>query len=692
MTAGGVVCNILQAVCELCHCHLRGPAPCIHSRPSAPSAASEIMEQIVERARKAFATGKTRSLDFRVQQLQALKRMFTEKEEDIKKALKADLNKNDISSYTYEIMGMFGEINLALEKLSEWAAPRHVEKNLITMRDEVYIQYEPLGVVLIIGAWNYPIVVLLQPLVGAIAAGNAAVIKPSEVSENTAKLLEKVIPQYLDKELYPVVNGGIPETTELLSQRFDHIFYTGNTNVGKIIMSAASKFLTPVTLELGGKSPCYIDKDCDIDIASRRITWGKFANCGQTCIAPDYILCDKSIQGRLVEKIKETINVCEKYWHLARVHCIILSSLICNQSSMNKQGNAAVIKPSEVSENTAKLLEKVIPQYLDKELYPVVNGGIPETTELLSQRFDHIFYTGNTNVGKIIMSAASKFLTPVTLELGGKSPCYIDKDCDIDIASRRITWGKFANCGQTCIAPDYILCDKSIQGRLVEKIKETINEFYGDDAKKSPDYERIINKRHFKRLLKLMEGENIVIGGDNDESSCYIAPTVLADVKPDSKVMQEEIFGPLLPIVSVGSLDEAIEFINQREKPLALYVFSNNKKVIKKMIAATSSGGVTANDVIMHFTVIELPFGGVGQSGMGAYHGKHTFETFSHKRACLIKSLAMEGMNQIRYPPFTEKKLGWAKFLLMNKFNKKKMGLLLLPVLAVIAAIVIKLI
>ncbi|CAH2222507.1 fatty aldehyde dehydrogenase isoform X1 [Pelobates cultripes] len=523
MTAGGVVCNILQAVCELCHCHLRGPAPCIHSRPSAPSAASEIMEQIVERARKAFATGKTRSLDFRVQQLQALKRMFTEKEEDIKKALKADLNKNDISSYTYEIMGMFGEINLALEKLSEWAAPRHVEKNLITMRDEVYIQYEPLGVVLIIGAWNYPIVVLLQPLVGAIAAGNAAVIKPSEVSENTAKLLEKVIPQYLDKELYPVVNGGIPETTELLSQRFDHIFYTGNTNVGKIIMSAASKFLTPVTLELGGKSPCYIDKDCDIDIASRRITWGKFANCGQTCIAPDYILCDKSIQGRLVEKIKETIN-----------------------------------------------------------------------------------------------------------------------------------------------------------------------EFYGDDAKKSPDYERIINKRHFKRLLKLMEGENIVIGGDNDESSCYIAPTVLADVKPDSKVMQEEIFGPLLPIVSVGSLDEAIEFINQREKPLALYVFSNNKKVIKKMIAATSSGGVTANDVIMHFTVIELPFGGVGQSGMGAYHGKHTFETFSHKRACLIKSLAMEGMNQIRYPPFTEKKLGWAKFLLMNKFNKKKMGLLLLPVLAVIAAIVIK--
>uniref|UniRef100_A0A8C5N156 Aldehyde dehydrogenase n=1 Tax=Leptobrachium leishanense TaxID=445787 RepID=A0A8C5N156_9ANUR len=481
------------------------------------------MEQIVAKARKAFATGKTRSLDFRVQQLQALKRMFIEKEEDIKKALIADLNKNRFSSYTYELMGMFGEINLALEKLSEWAAPHHVAKNLITMRDEVYIRYEPLGVVLIIGAWNYPIVVLLQPLVGAIAAGNAAIVKPSEVSEHTAKLLEKIIPQYLDKDLYPVVNGGIPETTDLLAQRFDHIFYTGNTNVGKIIMSAASKFLTPVTLELGGKSPCYIDKDCDVDTASRRITWGKFANCGQTCIAPDYILCDKSIQGRVIEKIKETLT-----------------------------------------------------------------------------------------------------------------------------------------------------------------------EFYGENAKQSPDYERIINKRHFKRLLGLMEGEKIVIGGDNDEDSCYIGPTVLADVKPDAKVMQEEIFGPLLPIITVGNVDEAIEFINEREKPLALYAFSNNKKVIKKIIEETSSGGVTANDVIMHFTVTELPFGGVGHSGMGAYHGKHTFETFSHKRACLIKSLTMEGVNQIRYPPFNDKKLGWAKFLLMNKVSKKKLGLLLLPVLAVVAAVIIK--
>ncbi|XP_053563337.1 aldehyde dehydrogenase family 3 member A2 isoform X2 [Bombina bombina] len=481
------------------------------------------MQQIVEKTRKAFASGRTRSLDFRVQQLKSLKRMFTEKEDEIKAALKADLNKNGCSAYSHEIMGMLAEINLIIEKLPEWAAPQHVKKNLMTLQDEVYIHSEPLGVVLIIGAWNYPVVVLLQPLVGAIAAGNAAVLKPSEVSENTAKLLEKIIPQYLDKELYPVVNGGVPETTQLLEQRFDHIFYTGNTNVGKVIMSAASKYLTPVTLELGGKSPCYIDKNSDIEVASRRITWGKFMNCGQTCIAPDYILCEKSIQPKLIEKIKETLK-----------------------------------------------------------------------------------------------------------------------------------------------------------------------EFYGDDVKQSKDYERIINKRHFKRVLGLMEGVKVAHGGDHDEETCYIAPTILTDVKPESKIMQEEIFGPLLPILSVQSVEEAIQFINQKEKPLALYVFSKDNKVIKKMISETSSGGVTANDVIMHFSVVGLPFGGVGHSGIGSYHGKHSFDTFSHKRSCLIKSFGMEGANKLRYPPYSTKKIEWTKFLLLNKVNKKKLSLILLPFFAIAVAMIIK--
>ncbi|KAE8624804.1 hypothetical protein XENTR_v10006055 [Xenopus tropicalis] len=481
------------------------------------------MKQIVDKARKAFLTGKTQSIDFRIQQLQAMERMLTENEAGFVEALKADLHKNECTAYSYEIMGLLGEIHLAIDNLTKWTEPKHVKKNIMTMRDEVYIKYEPLGVVLVIGAWNYPVVVLLQPVVGAIAAGNAVVIKPSEVSENTAKLLERLIPRYLDKELYPIVNGGIPETTQLLEQRFDHIFYTGSTGVGKIIMSAAAKFLTPVTLELGGKSPCYIDKNCDIDIASRRVTWGKFVNCGQTCIAPDYILCDKSIQDKVVEKIKETLK-----------------------------------------------------------------------------------------------------------------------------------------------------------------------EFYGEDVKKSPDYERIINKRHFKRILELMEGQQIVHGGSYDEKTCYIEPTVLADVNPESKVMQEEIFGPVLPIVSVRNLDEAIQFINQREKPLALYVFSKDKQVIKRMISETSSGGVTANDVIMHFTVTELPFGGVGHSGMGAYHGKHTFDTFSHKRACLIKSLAMEGVNKIRYPPYSMKKVEWAKFLLTTKLSKKKLALVLVPMFAILATVIMK--
>uniref|UniRef100_A0A3Q3X9H9 Aldehyde dehydrogenase domain-containing protein n=1 Tax=Mola mola TaxID=94237 RepID=A0A3Q3X9H9_MOLML len=327
------------------------------------------------------------------------------------------------------------------------STPRPVEKNLLTISDEVYIHPEPLGVVLIIGAWNYPWAVTLLPLVGAIAAGNAAVVKPSELSESSALLLHALLPRYLDKDLYPVVTGGVTETQELLRLRFDHIFYTGSSTVGKQVMEAAAHHLTPVTLELGGKSPCYIDKNCDIRVACRRITWGKFANCGQTCIAPDYILCD---------------------------------------------------------------------------------------------------------------------------------PC--------------------------------------IQGRVVECIRQTLLEFYGADPKCSPDYGRIINRRHFSRVMGLMEGYAPVLGGQSDASQRYIAPTVLKDVPPHSRLMQEEIFGPLLPIVTVGDMDDAIRFINEREKPLALYIFCSNKKAVKRMIEETSSGGVTVNDVMMHYTLCSLPFGGVGKT------------------------------------------------------------------------------
>ncbi|XP_049581777.1 aldehyde dehydrogenase, dimeric NADP-preferring isoform X2 [Syngnathus scovelli] len=455
--------------------------------------------QIIQHTRGAFESGRTRPLEFRLQQLQALQRMISEREIDIVTALKQDMNRSQYDTSLLELIGIDNEINLAMEKLREWAAPRLVEKNLFTMSDEAYIQPEPLGVVLIIGAWNYPWAVTLIPLVGAIAAGNGAVVKPSE---------------------------------------------------------------------------------------------------------------------------------------------------ICGCSSL--------------------LLATLLPLYLDKDLYPVVAGGVPETQELLRQRFDHIFYTGSSVVGKLVMEAAARHITPVTLELGGKSPCYIDKNCDIRVACRRITWGKFVNCGQTCIAPDYILCEPCVQGRVVECIRQTLLEFYGPDPKSSPDYGRIINQTHFNRVVGLMEGYAPVLGGQYDASQRYIAPTILKDVPPDSKLMQEEIFGPLLPIVTVSGLDEAINFINKRDKPLALYIFSSDKKVTKKMIKETTSGGVTVNDVMMHYTLISLPFGGIGQSGMGFYHGKHTFDRLSHQRACLLRSLAMESINLARYPPQDRQRARRARLALMS--------------------------
>ncbi|KAF7652352.1 hypothetical protein LDENG_00098100 [Lucifuga dentata] len=431
-------------------------------------------EQLLQQARESFQTGKTRPLEFRMYQLKSLQRFISERCKDIAEAVKKDLWKSEHGTELSETLGLEGEIKLAIEKLAEWAAPRPVEKNLLTALDEP----EPLGVVLIIGAWNYPWAVTLQPLVGAIAAGNAAVIKPSEVSSHSARLMEELLPLYLDKELYPVVTGGVSETQELLEQRFDHIFYTGSSAVGKLVMEAAARHLTPVTLELGGKSPCYIDKNCDLAVACRRITWGKFVNCGQTCIAPDYILCERSIQS-----------------------CVL------------------------------------------------------------------------------------------------------------------------------------------------KEISRSIQEFYSENPKSFEDYGRIINQQHFKRIVSLLEGTTVAIGGDSDESQCYIAPTVLTDVMDESKVMKEEIFGPLLPIVTVSGVDEAIHFINQREKPLVIYVFSHDNKLIRKVITETSSGALLANDCLVHYTISALPFGGVGNSGMGSYHGRHGFDQLSHLRSCLIKKLTLERMN-----------------------------------------------
>ncbi|XP_047733345.1 aldehyde dehydrogenase family 3 member B1 isoform X1 [Prionailurus viverrinus] len=320
-------------------------------------------------------------------------------------------------------------------------------------------------------------------------------------------------------------------------------------------------------------------------------------------------------------------------------------------------GNCVVLKPSEFSRSTEKVLAEMLPRYLDQSCFAVVLGGPQETGQLLEHKFDYIFFTGSSRVGRIVMSAAAKHLTPVTLELGGKNPCYVDDNCDPQTVANRLAWFRYFNTGQTCAAPDYVLCSPDTQERLLPALQSAITRFYGEDPRSSPNLGRIISDKHFQRLRGLLGCGRVAIGGQSDESERYIAPTVLVDVEETEPVMQEEIFGPILPIVNVRSLDEAIDFINRREKPLALYAFSNNKQVVKRVLAQTSSGSFCGNDGFMHLTLDSLPFGGVGASGMGSYHGKFSFDTFSHHRACLLRCPGMEKIYSIRYPPYSPRKL-----------------------------------
>lgn len=322
-------------------------------------------------------------------------------------------------------------------------------------------------------------------------------------------------------------------------------------------------------------------------------------------------------------------------------------------------GNAVIIKPSEVASATEALVAKLVPQYLDKECYQVVCGGVTETTALLQQRFDYIFYTGSTHVGRIVREAANKNLTPTTLEMGGKSPCYIDSTVNMDLVVRRVLWGKLCNLGQICVAPDYVLCTKAVQEQFVSKAREVLLEWYGKEPQKSPDLSRIINERHVDRLVGYLECGKAVIGGRHDKADRWIDPTVLVDVPHDSKVMKEEIFGPILPIINVKNYVDAITFIREREKPLALYIFTKEEDVQQIFLKQVSSGGVTINDVIFHVATNDLPFGGVGNSGIGSYHGKYTFDTFSHHKACLSRTYnpLIERATRMRFPPYTEKKM-----------------------------------
>ncbi|KAG0307974.1 aldehyde dehydrogenase 3, member A2 [Linnemannia gamsii] len=332
-------------------------------------------------------------------------------------------------------------------------------------------------------------------------------------------------------------------------------------------------------------------------------------------------------------------------------------------------GNTVLLKPSEVAPHTAALLTKLLPAYLDQRAYRIVNGAAAETTLLLEHKFDHIFYTGSGQVGRIIMGAAAKQLTPVTLELGGKSPAFISRDVDIAITARRLAFGKFFNCGQTCIAPDYLIVERGIEDKLIEAFKASILEFYGTSVQSSNSYGRIVNKSHFLRLKGLLDETKgkIVAGGEMDEDNLFISPTLVLGVDKDDKLMEGEIFGPILPLMVVDRLVEGVKHVNQGDQPLALYVFSKNKKAIDYILDHTRSGGVVVNDALVHFIVSNLPFGGTGPSGIGNYHGKRSFDVFSHERSALIKSMGMEKLNDLRYPPYSEKKTRWLDWFLFDK-------------------------
>ena len=317
-------------------------------------------------------------------------------------------------------------------------------------------------------------------------------------------------------------------------------------------------------------------------------------------------------------------------------------------------GNCVVVKPSEISSCTSQVLARLIPHYLNPKCVAVVEGGASETTALLKERFDHIFYTGNPAIGRIVMAAAARHLTPVTLELGGKSPCIVDESADLETAARRIVFGKFLNAGQTCIAPDYVLVHESREQKLLSALKTALSEFYGPDPKSNSDYGRIVNDRHFMRLQELMGSGQVAIGGESDRQSRYIAPTILRSVDLHSPLMAEEIFGPILPVISVPSTKAAVDFVNARPKPLALYLFCQSRQVERLVLHNTSSGGVCVNTTLLHHANERLPFGGVGESGMGNYHGRFGFETFSHKRAVVRKPVHPE--IPLAYPPYTKLK------------------------------------
>ncbi|WP_016988129.1 aldehyde dehydrogenase [Flavobacterium sp. ACAM 123] len=316
-------------------------------------------------------------------------------------------------------------------------------------------------------------------------------------------------------------------------------------------------------------------------------------------------------------------------------------------------GNQVVLKPSELTSNTSAIIAKIIAKTFHVNHVEVIQGGVDVSENLLSQRWDYIFFTGSVSVGKIVAKAAAEHLTPVTLELGGKNPCIIDETANLKLAAKRIVWGKFVNAGQTCIAPDYILIQKDMKNKFIDYLKEEIITAYGNEPEKSPDFARIVNAKNWNRLTEMIDNDKVIFGGQSNESSCYIAPTLINEYDIDSLVMKDEIFGPLLPILEYSSAADIYTVVSKYEKPLSLYLFTENKIFAEKIIQNYSFGGGCVNDTIIHFLNKRLPFGGVGHSGIGAYHGVSSFDVFSHKKAIVKKANWLD--LPVRYAPYKDK-------------------------------------
>lgn len=443
------------------------------------------VKRILANQKAFFETGKTKEVDFRIAALKKLREAINSNENALLEALKQDLNKAPFEAYATEIGMVLEEIGYQLRHIRGWARPKRVKTPLMHFPSTSYIYNEPYGSVLIMSPWNYPFQLAMVPLVGAIAAGNCIVVKPSEYSFHTSEIIEKILKEVFDEEYVAVVRGGREANKLLLDERFDYIFFTGSVPVGKYVMECASKHLTPVTLELGGKSPCIVDDTANVELTAKRIVWGKFLNAGQTCVAPDYLLVHQDVKEKLIAQIKRWIPV-----------------------------------------------------------------------------------------------------------------------------------------------------------------------FYGDTPVANDDYPKIINQKHFERLLDLMKSGQVVEGGQSDADTRQIAPTILNGVSWDSPVMQEEIFGPLLPVLEFSSFDEALAMVNSRPKPLAFYLFTESKENEEKALTTVSFGGGCINDAVIHLTNSRMPFGGVGESGMGQYHGKNSFSTFSHPKSIIKKSNRLD--NSFRYPPYKD--------------------------------------